>query len=420
MKEAKSYHISKYAFIDAFERVKANKGAAGVDGETIEEFEKDLKNNLFKIWNRMSSGSYFPPAVRGHEIDKADGKKRKLGIPTVSDRVAQMVVKLYLEPAVEPHFHDDSYGYRPRKSSLDAVGVARTRCWKYDWVLDIDIKGFFDNIDHKLMMCAVKKHTNEQWILLYVQRWLEAPMKNADGTVQQRTKGTPQGGVISPLLANLFLHYAFDEWMKRNFPQNPFERYADDIVVHCKTEDEVIKLREAIKERLLECKLELHPEKTKIVYCKDSNRGGNSQHEKFDFLGYTFRPRSSRNRHGRLFTNFSPAISDKAEQKIRDEVKTWRKLVKPNCALKELVMLANPVVTGWINYYGKFCASKLWSVVRYIETEIMIWAMKKYESKLKRSWKKANDWVDRVKQIQPNLFKHWQWMRRNDLDGRAV
>ena len=300
--------------MEAYECVKANKGSAGVDDVSIQDFGNDLKRNLYKIWNRMSSGSYFPPPVKTVEIPKADGKMRELGIPTVGDRIAQMVVKMYLEPLIEPHFHNDSYGYRPNKSGLDAVEVARRMCWKYDWILDIDIKGFFDNIDHELMMRAVKRHTQEPWILIYVQRWLEAPAEAKDGSLVKRTKGTPQGGVISPLLANLYLHYAFDEWMKRYYSGNPFERYADDIVVHCRTEEEAVKLKEDIRKRLEECKLELHPEKTKIVYCKDSNRRGNYQNEKFDFLGYTFRPRSSRNRQGKLFVNFTPAISDKAKQ----------------------------------------------------------------------------------------------------------
>jgi RNA-directed DNA polymerase len=419
MKKAKSYNISKNVVLEAFKRVKANKGAPGVDGETIEDFERNLNDNLYKIWNRMSSGSYLPPPVKTEEIPKADGKIRKLGIPTVADRIAQMVVKIYLEPLVEPCFSQNSYGYRPGKSGLDAVEVARTRCWKYDWVVDLDIKGFFDNIDHELMMRAVKKHTQEPWILLYVERWLQAPIQETDGTISpKRTLGTPQGGVISPLLANLFLHYAFDVWMEENFSQNPFERYADDIIVHCNTEEEAINLKEKIKERLSKCKLELHPEKTKIVYCKDSNRKGGSQHEKFDFLGYTFRPRSSRNRYGKLFTNFSPAISDKAKKKIKDEVKVKIKKVKPNETLTEVAKIINPAALGWINYYGKFCASELWTTMVYIEEIMLKWAKKKY--KKLQSWKERIKWWSKIKERQPDLFRHWQWMQRNDWSGRAV
>lgn len=419
MNEAKSYHISKNTVVEAYKSVKANRGAAGVDNESIKDFEEDFKNNLYKIWNRMSSGSYFPPAVKTVEIPKADGKKRKLGIPTVGDRIAQMVAKMYLEPLVEPHFHPDSYGYRPKKSAIQALDVARTRCWKYDWVIDMDIKGFFDNIDHELMMNAVKKHTQEPWILLYVRRWLEAPAQEVDGSITQRVKGTPQGGVISPLLANMFLHYAFDEWMARKFPGNPFERYADDVVVHCKSEEEAIKLKEAIRERLQKCKLELHPEKTKIVYCKDANRRGDGQHEKFDFLGYTFRPRSSRNRYGKLFTNFTPAMSDKAKQNKRDVIKEWFKEVKPTGVLKELAQMVNPATTGWINHYGKYHASELWGTMQYVDTGLIRWAKRKYK-KLKHSWKRGNKWLNEVKRRQPDLFKHWQWMKRSDLGRRAV
>jgi RNA-directed DNA polymerase len=419
MDKAKSYHISKHVVFEAYKRVKANGGAEGVDGVTIKEFEEKLEDNLYKIWNRMSSGSYFPPPVKAVEIPKPDGKKRKLGIPTVSDRIAQMVVKIYLEPMIDPIFHKDSYGYRPNKSGLDAVKITRERCWKYNWVIDIDIKGFFDNLDHELMMKAAKKHTQEPWILLYMQRWLQAPIKEVDGSTVERTRGTPQGGVISPLCANLFLHYAFDEWMKRKFPENPFARYADDIVIHCQTKEEAEKLKDEIKKRLLECKLELHPDKTKIVYCKDSNRTGNSEHEKFDFLGYTFRPRSSRNKYGKLFTNFSPAMSEKAKTRSRDEVKSWLKKVKPNEVIKNLAVVANPIIVGWINYFGKFYASELWPLIDYIENTILRWGMKKYD-KLRHSMRKARDWLRSTKERSPNLFAHWKWMLRHDSSGRAV
>lgn len=405
--------------MEAYKRVKSNKGAAGIDEETIQDFEKDYKYNLYKIWNRMSSGSYFPPPVKTVEIPKADGKTRKLGIPTVSDRIAQMVVKIYLEPHLESCFHPDSYGYRPKKSAIQALEVARKRCWKYDWVIDIDIKGFFDNIDHDLMMRAVQKHTQEPWILLYVKRWLEAPAQEQAGNVVKRTFGTPQGGVISPLLANLFLHYAFDEWMKQKFALNPFERYADDIVVHCRTEEEAIKLKDKIQARLQECKLDLHPVKTKIVYCKDANRKGNSQNEKFDFLGYTFRPRTAKNRFGELFVSFSPAMSDKAKQSKRDDIKSWQKEVKPNESLMEFISIINPAVSGWINHYGKFHASELWSTMQYIDITLMKWAKKKF-GKLMQTWRKMENWLLGIKKRQPNLFKHWQWMQRNDLDRRAV
>jgi len=311
MAEAKPYTISKQVVWEAYQKVKANQGAAGVDGQSIEAFETDLKNNLYKIWNRMSSGSYFPPPVRLVEIPKASGGLRPLGIPTVADRVAQMVVKMHLEPLVEPCFHDDSYGYRPGRSALDAVATARQRCWRSDWVIDLDIKGFFDNLDHDLVMKAVRHHDKTPWVLLYIERWLKAPVQRQDGSQQERTKGSPQGAVVSPLLANLFLHHAFDDWMRRNHPSIQFERYADDVIVHAKSKAQAEQLLEAIRARLAECGLELHPEKTKFVYCQDSDRKGQHEHIKFDFLGYTFRPRRAKNYRGKPFVSFLPGVSNR-------------------------------------------------------------------------------------------------------------
>ena len=323
MSEAKPFCISKKEVWEAYLRVKENKGAAGIDDQSIEDFEKKLKKNLYKIWNRMSSGSYFPPPVRTVKIPKKNGGERKLGIPTVADRIAQQVVKARLEPELEPVFHADSYGYRPGKSALDAVGQARERCWRYDWVIDLDIKGFFDNLDQNLLLRAVKKHAPEPWILLYIERWLKAPVREEDGRLIPREKGTPQGGVASPLLANLFLHYALDRWLMVNHSQVPFERYADDVIVHCRTERQAQEVKAAIAKRLQACGLELHPEKTKIVYCKDDFRKCTYPNEKFDFLGYTFQPRRSKNRKGRFFINFSPAVSNKAAKAIRDNIRSW-------------------------------------------------------------------------------------------------
>jgi len=416
--KAKPFNISKRVVIDAYKAVKANKGSAGVDGVTFEEFEKDLTGNLYKIWNRMSSGTYFPPAVRTVEIPKDDGKMRKLGIPTIPDRVAQMVVKMYLEPKIDPYFHPDSYGYRPRKSAIQAVEVARKRCWKYNWVIDLDIKGFFDNMDHNLVMKAVRMHTEEKWILLYIERWLKASSQLPDGTQELRDKGTPQGGVISPLLANLFMHYAFDEWMKRNFPNNPFERYADDVVVHCKTEEEAKKLLEEIRKRLAECLLELHPEKTKIVYCKDDNRKGNYKNEKFDFLGFTFQIRKAQNSKGSIFMSFLPAIGDKATKMIREEVRKWNIQRRTDKSLEEFAKEKNPIIQGWINYYGKFYRSKLENVLQCIDLNLAKWAKRKYKS-FKASLSRGIKWIGRLKSRDNQLFAHWEdkamrngWVRR--------
>src|SRR5215813_3742583 len=289
----------------------------------ISDFEADLENNLYKLWNRLSSGSYFPPPVRRVDIPKSDGRMRPLGIPTVADRIAQMVVKRHLEPLVEPQFHPDSYGYRPGPANRKAVGMARQRCWRRDWVLDLDIKAFFDSIEPELLMRAVRKHTDCPWALLYIDRWLKAPMQMADGSLIGRERGTPQGGVISPLLANLFLHYAFDLWMRRNFADILFERYADDAICHCRDEDQATALRTALATRFAECGLTLHPEKTKIVYCKDQSRRENHPIFKFDFLGYTFRPRMVGKRDGGMGVSFSPAASTKALTAIRRTIQSW-------------------------------------------------------------------------------------------------
>jgi RNA-directed DNA polymerase len=403
----KPFNISKGVVWEAYRRVKANRGAAGVDAESIADFEKELKGNLYKIWNRMSSGSYFPPPVRAVVIPKDKGGQRVLGFPTVADRVAQMVVKIYLEPKVEPVFHPDSYGYRPGKSAIEAVGRARQRCWRHNWVLDSDIKGFFDNIDHELLMRAVRKHTESKWIRLYVERWLKAPVQQPDGTLVQRDKGTPQGGVVSPLLANLFLHYAFDDWMRRRYPGVPFERYADDIIVHCKTETEAKHLKAVIGERLGQCELELHLEKTKIVYCKDDNRRGSYSDEKFDFLGFTFRSRQTRSRGGKYFVAFSPAISNEAAKSIQETVRGWKLHRRSDKTITDLARMYNPIIRGWINYYGSYYKSALNRVFLQLVRSLMKWAMKKYK-KLRGRLQRATHWLGRIAQREPNLFAHWQ------------
>ena len=407
MSTVKPFEITKQIVWDDFERVKANGGAAGVDVQTISMFEENLKDNLYKIWNRMSSGSYIPPAVRCVEIPKSDGKTRTLGVPTVSDRIAQMVVKMILEPKLEPHFHPDSYAYRPGKSAHDAIGVARQRCWRYDWCVDLDIKGFFDNLDHDLVMKAVSKHTDSKWVLLYVARWLKAPGQQTDGTQIMRDKGTPQGGVISPLLANLFLHYAFDKWMERNYSQNPFERYADDIIAHCHSKVEAHKLKEAIQLRLQECKLQLHPDKTRTVYCKDDDRRGTHEHEKFDFLGYTFMARRSKNRYGKYFVNFSPAVSNKAAKAMRQKMREWHIPQRSDKSIQDLGNMFYSTINGWINYYGKYYKSALYPIFEHLNRLLVRWAMKKYK-KLIGHQRKATHWVGCIAKRDTHLFAHWK------------
>jgi RNA-directed DNA polymerase len=395
--------------MEAWERVKANKGSAGADNQSIEDYEKNLKDNLYKLWNRMSSGSYYPPHVKLVEIDKENGKKRPLGIPTVSDRVAQMVCKIYFEPLVERHFHKDSYGYRHGKSAHHAVGKCRERCFKSDWVIDLDIKGFFDNIDHDLMIKAVKHHADKEWITMYIERWLKVPMIMPDGTVKGRIKGTPQGGVISPLLANLFLHYVFDKWIERTQPNITFERYADDCVIHCKTEKQARYILARIEERLKECKLELNLEKTKIVYCKDDKRKycNEYKHYKFDFLGYTFRPRKCKSKEGVIFIGFVPAISDKACKKIKEELRKLRIRRWTRHNIQDIAVDLNDRLRGWINYYGKFYGSALQKIFKMFNQILLRWAMKRYK-KLRGKWMKAWNWLSQIALENKELFAHWK------------
>jgi RNA-directed DNA polymerase len=417
--KAKPFHISKREVWEAYQRVKANKGAAGVDEQSIADFERRLKQNLYKIWNRMSSGSYFPPPVRTVKIPKANGGERKLGIPTVSDRIAQMVVKSRLEPEVDPLFHADSYGYRPGKSALDAVGQARQRCWRFDWIIDLDIKGFFDNIPQDLLIRAVKKHAKDKWIVLYIERWLTAPVQEEDGQLILREKGTPQGGVASPLLANLFLHYAFDRWMAVKYPQVPFERYADDAIVHCRTEMQAQEIWKAIAVRLQECGLELHPEKTRIVYCKDDDRREAYPNEKFDFLGYTFRPRRSKNRFGEYFVNFSPAVSDKAVKAMRAEIRSWNLPQRSDKAIEDLSRMFNPVIRGWLQYYGRYYRSALYPSMRHLDRALAWWAYWKYK-KLRGHLRRATHWIARLARRDSQLWAHWQMGRRRGSMAGAV
>lgn len=351
---AKPFDIPKRLVWNAWRLVRANAGGAGVDGESIGLFERDLAKNLYRIWNRMSSGSYFPPPVKEVLIPKKAGGQRPLGIPTVSDRIAQTVVKLVLEPELEPHFHEDSYGYRPAKSAHQAIEVTRKRCWWHDWVLEFDIRGLFDNIDHGLLMKAVRHHTACRWVLLYIERWLTAPVQQQDGTLRPRGKGTPQGGVVSPLLANLYLHYAFDRWMTKQYPRLPFCRYADDGLIHCRSLKQAQYVKERLAQRLKECGLELHPDKTQVVYCKDLHRPQEYEHIQFDFLGYTFRPRRSRDRYGRLFTNFTPAIAPAAAKALRQEVRGWRLQLKSDKSIDDLSRMFGPAIAGWVNYYCRF------------------------------------------------------------------
>jgi RNA-directed DNA polymerase len=418
--KAKPFGISKREVWEAFKKVKANRGAAGVDGQSITAFEADLSNNLYKLWNRLASGSYFPPPVRRVMIPKAGGAgERPLGIPTVADRCAQEVVRRYLEPIMEAIFHDDSYGYRPGRSAIDAVRTARQRCWRYNWVLDIDVKGYFDSIDWELLLKAVRKHTDCRWALLYVERWLKAPVQMEDGSVVPRTAGTPQGGVISPTLANLFLHYAFDMWMTRNHPGIPFERYADDIICHCQSEAEARALWSDLEARFTACRLVLHPQKTKLVYCKDINRRGDFLTQSFDFLGYTFRPRKSIWHGHRPVVSFLPAVSSKSLKAISQTVRRWALHHRTDKSLQDLAQLYNQYIRGWINYYGHFYGSKLHSTLRRIDVFLVRWARRKFK-RLRWRPQGARDWLARVCLANPKLFAHWRFVNVKGRTSGAV
>ena len=407
MSRAKPFEISKHDVFDAWRQVRANHGAHGIDEQTIYEFEENLKDNLYRLWNRLSSGSYFPPPIRAVEIPKKDGKTRQLGIPTVADRVAQAVVRNRFETRVEPYFHPDSYAYRRGKSAIDAIGVTRQRCWKYDWVLEFDVKGAFDNIDHELMLKAVGHHTDCRWTLLYIERWLKAPLIKANGERVERDKGTPQGGVISPLLFNLYLHYAFDLWMKRNFPHIPFVRYADDGLLHCNSQEEASLLQEEVGKRLRSCGLDLHPEKTKIVYCRDANRRGKYPNIQFVFLGYVFRGRLAKSRTGKYFNSFSPAVSRESAKHIRKRMREWNLARWTNAELEDIARKCNASLRGWWNYFGVFFPSSLKRVMVHLNNILVKWAVRKYK-RFKGSKRKARKWLRGISERQPSLLYHWK------------
>jgi RNA-directed DNA polymerase len=409
MGATKPFHIPKQLVVEAWKRVRANSGTFGIDKQSITEFEINLKNNLYIIWNRMSSGCYFPPEVRAVDIPKKSGGVRALGIPTVSDRIAQMIAKLFVEDDFEKIFLEDSYAYRKRKSAHDAIKVTQERCWKNDWVVEFDIKGLFDNISHALLLKAVRKHVSTNWVILYIERWLKAGMINSNGDKIVREKGTPQGGVISPLLANLFLHYAFDSWMKREFSSLSWCRYADDGLIHCSSLEQSKYVMDKLSKRFEECSLALHKEKTHIIYCKDSNRKEKYFKNDFDFLGFKFRRREAYNAKTKSkFLSFLPAISSNSLKKIKEVVKyeigLQRKIF---CNLIDIAHLLNPKIRGWINYYSKFYPTALSELYRYINDRICRWAKKKFKS-LRKQIKASFKWLKAIYSRNHRLFEHWK------------
>ncbi|MBN2898281.1 MAG: group II intron reverse transcriptase/maturase, partial [Clostridia bacterium] len=392
--ETKSIRISRQMIWQAYKKVKANRGSAGVDAISMDEFDTNRSKHLYKLWNRMASGSYFPPAVKEVEIPKKDGKVRKLGVPTIADRVAQMAIKEYLEPRFEKIFSTHSYGYRPNKNAHQALSSVRENCWKYDWVIDLDIKGFFDNIDHEKLMKAVHKHVPEKWACMYIQRWLNMQIQLKSGELRAKQgKGTPQGGVISPLLANLFLHYAFDKWLEQNAKTVKYARYADDAIIHCQSKDHAERVLKQLQARMKECDLELHPDKTKLVYCRDFKRRGTYNTVKFDFLGYSFQPRTAKSqRTGKLFLGYDCAISISSRKRLADKLE---ELDIVNMSFKSIVGIAqklNPYIRGWINYYGKFRGYELSKVFYLLRCRLVRWARKRYK-RYRTSLNKACKWL---------------------------
>ncbi len=409
----KSFPVSKRMVYESYLKVVSKNGGAGIDRESIEMFNANMSKNLYKIYNRMASGSYLPPPVRTVFIPKKQGGFRPLGIPTVADRIAQGVVKDYLEPEMDKLFHGSSFGYRPGRSAHDALGQCHANCLQYAWVIDVDIKGFFDNISHEKLMELLKRHTQQRWVLLYVERWLKAGIEQEDGSIIERTKGTPQGGVISPLLANLYLHHAFDKWMEQSKVNNPFERYADDIVIHCCSKGEAEKLLAALEERMSEYSLTLHPQKTKVVYCKNYRRNEDYDQNSFTFLSYTFRPRAAKDKFDpkKLIVLFNGAISNAAKTSIRQAI---RKVLNPqwtNATLEAFANVLNPKIRGWINYYGKFFKWRMIKVFHYLDGLIQRWLANKYRFTSKA---KTIETFQRIKEEFPVMFYHWKFGIKQD------
>jgi len=407
--ETKSVSVSKQQVWLAYKKVRSNHGSAGVDQIGMEEFDADRSKHLYKLWNRMASGSYFPPPVKEVEIPKKDGKVRRLGIPTISDRVAQMVVKEYLEPGFEKVFSQHSYGYRPNKNAHQALESVRVNCRKSDWVIDLDIKGYFDNIDHGKLLLAIEKHVSEKWCIMYIKRWLQMPVQRKSGElIPKHGKGTPQGGVISPLLANLFLHYAMDKWLELTHPAVDYVRYADDAILHCRSKQQAEYVLRNLKQRMHDCGLELHPGKTKIVYCKDYRRQENYPTVKFDFLGYSFQPRTTMSKKtGILFLGFDCAISISSKKHIAQKMKDLDIVYLTHKSIVGVAKYLNPYIRAWVYYYGKYRFSALNPVFQLLKRRLIMWARKRYK-RYKTSLNRAYDWLERVRVQFPGLFYHWR------------
>ncbi|GAA3628825.1 group II intron reverse transcriptase/nicotine-degrading enzyme NicX [Flavivirga jejuensis] len=392
----------------AFKRVKSNKGVGGVDGLSLKDYEEDLSNNLYKLWNRLASGSYFPPAVKEVEIPKDNGKYRKLGIPTIADRTAQQVIKDLIETELEQHFHESSYGYRPLRSSHQALQSVKENVRKYAWVIDLDIKNFFNNVNHEKLLMALDRHIEEKWVKMYISRWLTAPVLKQNGDLEERNgKGTPQGGVVSPLLSNLYLHYAFDLWMEKEFTRLSFVRYADDMIIHCHSEEQAHYVLDKVQTRLRACDLELHPEKTTIVYCKDYRRVEKGNPTKFEFLGFSFRPESKASNRGGMFLGYDCTISKKKYSKIIQKFKDMELHRWSGATIESIAYELNPYIRGWMHYYEKFRKGSLKNVFHRLHNRLEKWILNKYK-RFKRSRKRAFEYLKNIHKTQPYLFYHWK------------
>lgn len=392
--------------VKAYQKVRRGGKAVGIDNESWTAFEKQTERNLYVIWNRLASGSYYPQPLREVEIPKKDGKKRKLGIPTLRDRIAQQVVKEYMEERIDKIFHKNSYGYRPLKSAHQAIEEVRQNCYKQDWVIDMDISSFFDEIDHELMLKAVSHVMEEKWVKMYVERWLQMPIQQSDGSLKQKQgKGTPQGGVISPLLANLYLHFTLDVWLTKHYSAVSFVRYADDIIMHCNSKEEAEEVLRAVKERLAEVKLQIKEEKTAIIYCKDYRRKEKQEKVKFDFLGFSYQPRGRKSKiDGKLFMAFTAEISQSSQKKIRGVIRSAKLWRYTQIEISDIAKYFNPKIRGWINYYGIYSKRSLRRVMMRIELNLMRLISKKYKIGYRKTVKK----LALIKQENPKLFYHWQ------------
>ncbi len=398
----KTIPITQSMVLEAYKKVVKGGKSAGVDGVDMESFKGNKRDNLYKIWNRLSSGSYFPPRVKRVYIKKPGGGRRPLGIPTIGDRIAQMVIKNSIEERLEAVFHESSFGYRKGKNAHEAIGRVLRNSRKYSWVLDVDIKGFFDNMDHELLMKALDCHIEEKWIKMYIRRWLES---GVEGDEKSEGKSTPQGGVISPILSNLYLHYAIDKWFEQKYPNLEMVRYSDDTIFHCSTLEETEKLKESLKVRLKECRLEVNEEKTKIVYCKDWRRRENYSNTKFDFLGYTFKPRSKKGKD--LFLGYDAGISGKSRKGICEEIRRTQFHRLTTLSLKDIGNLLNSKIRGWINYYGKYSRYELTKTFRRLDKRLVKWLLNK-NKKLKAQMGKGYNLLKRIREKNPKLFAHWE------------